>query len=240
MKISAAVQAAAAAILLLAAGPTSIEANLKVADTVANLGSTAAQKTPLAVLDIVGNSDGNGAVLPSLMIRGAAADISPIVQVNYNVADKAALEVGGAIKVGPSQQTCSSPLYGSIRFSEASGLQVCNQNAWTNVTPDPVTTATPTTTAPPPPPPVTPAPVAQFPAGMVSLFATANRDCPSGWLPTNGAIYKAADYPALAAIFGTTADGTFRVPRVDAVKSIPDNIRGYFKDRPEFPYCVKA
>lgn len=289
---------AAAVAVLLAAAPTAIEANLKVADTAANLGSTAAEKTPIAVLDIVGNTNGNGAVLPPLMVRGAAADAAtPIVQVNYNLADKAALEVTGAIKVGQSQQACSAPLYGAIRYSSAAnGLQLCTQDAWKNVTPDPVTTATPTTTPPPPPTPaptteppttpppttaapttaptaapttaptetptaapttaptaapttaapapttVTPAPpvVAQFPTGMISLFATASGGCPTGWLQTNGAIYKATDYPALAGIFGTAADGTFRVPRVDAVKTTPDNIRGYFKERLAFPYCVKA
>jgi phage-related tail fiber protein len=96
-------------------------ANLKVADTPANLGTTAAEKTPKGVLDIVGNTDGSGKTLPSLIIRNAAADTQPLLQVS---------------------STCSASFVGSVRYlpgtgAEKGSLVYCDGTNWVSSSSNP-------------------------------------------------------------------------------------------------------
>lgn len=69
----------------------------------------------------------------------------------------------------------------------------------------------------PPPSPVPGSGCGCFPVGMVSPFAgTANP--PEGWLVCDGSAKLAAEYPALAAVlgstYGTSAAGTFKLPNL--------------------------
>lgn len=86
-----------------------------------------------------------------------------------------------------------------------------------NVNPTDAECASTSDTPTPPPSPVPGSGCGCFPVGMVSPFAgTANP--PEGWLVCDGSSKLSAEYPALAAVlgstYGTSAAGTFKLPNL--------------------------
>lgn len=177
----------AAALLLL---PSCAMANLKVADTIANLGATAAEKTPKAVVEVVGETDGNGTPIPSIIVRHAA-NTTPLLSAQQQ-SGKATVVVGGTLQIGDGTGvTCTSTLAGTLRFdSTTASLVLCDGTNWVVFS--------------------------AIPAGTVT--ATAAQSCAAGWLLADGTEYDQAAYPQLFAAIGTTYNAPdtgatlFRVP----------------------------